>query len=269
MYCKIPLKDITKIAIVVTNCKKSIAEIKKEQGCQYIINGGLYSFSNHKPFCKLKVNNKILAEDKYGYWMYCWDTGNDIKMVHSNDMYKYKNGIAVVALLKDNKHTILTYDAALGGRRGRSAIGLNNNDLILYCTPDGTKEAETPEVLRNSLERLGCLSAIMLDSGGSSSCDFNGKKVASARKVHNYICVWTNESIKNPYSIPLFTVKEGSHGNGVRWVQWWLQQKGYNCGGIDGAFGKMVKNAVMKFQKNNNLTVDGIVGKQTREKLKQ
>ena len=44
---------------------------------------------------------------------------------------------------------------------------------------------------------------------------------------------------------------------------------GYSCGsaGADGDFGQGTYNAVVAFQKNNQLDPDGIVGEKTREKL--
>lgn len=52
-------------------------------------------------------------------------------------------------------------------------------------------------------------------------------------------------------------------------VQYMLITKGYSVGsyGADGIFGSATRTAVMNFQRNNGLTVDGIVGPNTFEKL--
>lgn len=42
-----------------------------------------------------------------------------------------------------------------------------------------------------------------------------------------------------------------------------LQSLGYDPGPIDGIFGPRTKNAVMRFQRDNGLKVDGIVGPET------
>lgn len=75
---------------------------------------------------------------------------------------------------------------------------------------------------------------------------------------------------KNPYPTPTVNVKKGSKGNNVRWVQWELKRLGYDIGkyGIDGSFGSATDKAVRAFQKKHKLTVDGIVGKNTRAALK-
>lgn len=55
----------------------------------------------------------------------------------------------------------------------------------------------------------------------------------------------------------------------VRWLQQRLIQLGYDVGssGIDGSFGPATKRAVKKFQKNNHLGIDGIVGEATYKAL--
>ena len=55
----------------------------------------------------------------------------------------------------------------------------------------------------------------------------------------------------------------------VKWLQQRLINLGYSIGkyGIDGSFGPDTKKAVKLYQKNNNLKIDGIVGKSTYKKL--
>ena len=56
-------------------------------------------------------------------------------------------------------------------------------------------------------------------------------------------------------------------GEDVAEVQKELKLQGYNCGSVDGVFGKKTKTAVQAFQLENNLEADGIVGKKTAEAL--
>jgi murein L,D-transpeptidase YcbB/YkuD len=75
-------------------------------------------------------------------------------------------------------------------------------------------------------------------------------------------------SPQNPYPEPTVSLKRGSTGNGVRWVQWHLNRK-INAGlVVDGSFGPATDTAVRNFQRNYGLVVDGIVGPATRAKLK-
>lgn len=94
-----------------------------------------------------------------------------------------------VALLLAGKPLGLDYPAELGGARPRSALGLMGDKLCLYCT-DG---AVTPEGLRAELLAAGWESAVMLDGGGSSQCDFAGQRITSTRVVHNLILVYTRK----------------------------------------------------------------------------
>ena len=74
----------------------------------------------------------------------------------------------------------------------------------------------------------------------------------------------------NPYAEPTRNIKKNNSGNDVKWVQWELRNKGYGIGsaGIDGICGNNTFNAVQRFQKNEGLEVDGIVGIKTRTKFK-
>ena len=72
--------------------------------------------------------------------------------------------------------------------------------------------------------------------------------------------------LNDPYSKPSSTIQTGSKGEGVRWLQWELNEAGFNLI-IDGVFGDKTTKAVKKFQKSSKLTVDGIVGKNTKKAL--
>ena len=58
-------------------------------------------------------------------------------------------------------------------------------------------------------------------------------------------------------------LRYGSSGEAVKRLQQKLRRKGYNPGPIDGVFGSQTENAVRQFQLANNLTPDGVVGRET------
>ena len=61
-------------------------------------------------------------------------------------------------------------------------------------------------------------------------------------------------------------IRAGSEGNFVRILQYLLNDYGANLV-VDGKFGGNTTRAVIEFQRNNNLTQDGIVGRNTWERL--
>lgn len=73
----------------------------------------------------------------------------------------------------------------------------------------------------------------------------------------------------NPYPVPPHNVSRGAIGNDVKWLQWELVNRGYGVGsaGIDGICGNATLSAIKKFQSENGLDVDGIVGNQTKAKM--
>jgi len=62
-------------------------------------------------------------------------------------------------------------------------------------------------------------------------------------------------------------LKQGSQGPDVLLLQQLLAQHGCDPGGLDGMFGPRTRSAVVLFQKQNGLLVDGIVGPQTASRL--
>lgn len=83
----------------------------------------------------------------------------------------------------------------------------------------------------------------------------------------------------NPYTEPTCTVKRGSKGDDVKWVQWELREAGfdrpftyngktYDAVEIDGDAGKITDAATKAFQASCKITVDGKCGSTTRKYLK-
>ncbi|MDR0426887.1 MAG: peptidoglycan-binding protein [Clostridiales bacterium] len=66
---------------------------------------------------------------------------------------------------------------------------------------------------------------------------------------------------------PMPTLRRGASGAAVAYLQQKLLSKLYNAGAVDGVFGGNTERAVLEFQTENCLSVDGIVGKNTWGKL--
>ena len=69
------------------------------------------------------------------------------------------------------------------------------------------------------------------------------------------------DALASPNSLK--TIRLGDRGDSVRAIQQALASRGYLSGAIDGVFGQETQYAVRKFQQDNALIADGIVGKET------
>jgi len=171
----------------------------------------------------------------------------------------------------------------------------NAENFYSYAAKWGLKTGQTPK-----------LGAVMCWAKGKAGVDSDGAgHVAIVEKVISKTHVLTSESGYNSYVFKNKTrkkglngkwgsggsytflgfiyhpvefteqynltrlLKEGCTGSDVKELQKELKSKGYNLGkyGADGKFGDITKLAVEKFQKDNKLKVDGIVGKNTAHKL--
>lgn len=68
------------------------------------------------------------------------------------------------------------------------------------------------------------------------------------------------------YPVPTRTLKQGSRGDDVKWLQWELKLLNYPIGNVDGIFGPKTEQCVKAFQ--TDVFVDGIVGVKTLGALK-
>lgn len=186
----IPLSNIQKIQIYVNTAKRSLSAIQAETGADYIINGTLYNMRTFEPNCHLKADGQVLCKPNYSVSGYAWNDGPDISIDTLPDPTQ-RNYIACTPLVLDGKPIAnLTYDPGQGGKRGRTAIGIKEDRLALYCTRDGGTMMKTPEALRDDLAAAGWESAVMMDGGGSSQCWFKGQTIKSTRAVHDLILVY-------------------------------------------------------------------------------
>ena len=187
----VPLSSVERIELRVTNCRKTLSQVKEETGAQYVLNGGMWN-PDGSACPLLKVGGVMRSGTPWRAMGYAWDKGPDIHM--TSEYGGADNFIAVTAIIASGKPVDKpSYGSAQGGKRGRSAIGLRGGSLALYCSGDGTGDVTTPEELRDELARLGWASAVMLDGGGSSQCDFGGERITASRKVHNWICVYLKQ----------------------------------------------------------------------------
>ena len=113
---------------------------------------------------------------------------------------------------------------------------------------------------------LGLREAIKLDGGGSTILRAGGKTPVCTAGNRRICTVLTFGG--NPYAAPTKTLAKGNRGEGVRWLQWELTDRGFACN-LDGSFGPGTKEALMAYQVSAGLVPDGSCGPATRKALQE
>lgn len=194
----IPFDKIKRIQIYENPKGKSLATIMRETGADYAINGTLYNMRTKAAVCPLCIDGITKFSGPYKYWGYAWnkDSPFSFRMLVVPD-YDWDNWIACSLILRAGtaiKNMI--YNPAMGGSRGRTAIGIKfvngERRLCLYVSADKKGYQRTPQKLAHILEKYGWENAIMLDGGGSSQGYFKKeqRQVYSGRRVAHYILVY-------------------------------------------------------------------------------
>ena len=198
--------DITRAALVEAG-GRSMEQVKAACGCQYILNAWFYDTITGRPVGNLKIDGTVKADAGWNCQGLTWDAGEDIRMdlIPDRGRASYISGVELLTPTR-GPGKALSYSPEYGGTRGRSAALLAGARVILYCSGDGTRDAKTPEALRDELVSIGCrydqaanLRALGLDAGSSSNCDFgDGQRISNGKRVKGYLCIWTTEGGQQP-----------------------------------------------------------------------
>ena len=158
-------------------------------------------------------------------------------------------------------------------------------DIIFYDWQDGADYAATNNT--GSPEHVGIVTAAAdgiisviegnkADAVAFRSIAVNGRYIRGfglpdyASKATPEVKPAPKPSVKKcPYAEPTKDLRRGSKGNGVKWVQWYLNHAAGEKLKVDGDFGILTRATVLRFQKKQKLTQDGIVGAKTRAALRK
>lgn len=209
------------LELYVTGCTRTRAQAleyakAKHPDCSvYLLNGGMWN-GDGTPCVALKANGSLLSAAPSWSGIYGIGFNSAADVCYTNQWEAYRNFLSCTSLIANGKQEAFSYAPAQGGKRGRSAVGLKDGRLCLYCSQDGTADAATPEALAQELLTLGWEYAVMLDGGGSSMCSFDGKGLpGDGRKVHNWIIAYVKAGEKEdkPVSDKKKVVLDAGHGN--------------------------------------------------------
>ena len=199
--------------------------------------------------------------------------------IHFNKAYDNYNGslgseVCVYSSF-DTAQRVVNSLASLGfknrGQKVRNNLyELNHTEMkamiIEVCFVEATGDVALYKKLGHDLIGKTIAEAITNKNITISNVKPTVNNVINSNKTDNWIKRLQEECNKQGFnSYP--TLRKGARGNITKLLQEKLVSLGYNTNGIDGIFGSGTEKAIISFQKNNRLAVDGIVGKNTWGKI--
>lgn len=159
--------------------------------------------------------------------------------------------------------------------------------IVETCFVEATEDVELYKILGENTIGRAIAEAIANNKVIENTADVKNEEVnkpvqAPTSNTDNWVARLQDECNKQGFSNQVVdnipgkntlagcpTLKKGAEGNITKLVQEKLISLGYDLGnyGADGDFGTATYNAVVKFQKDNGLTADGIIGQNTWRKL--
>ncbi len=188
----VPLADIEYIGYFYgkngnEEIKSAYKRIGKSNGRapDFLLNAELFDFKTRKPASDV-VSGGIAYRLTEGYGFAFPE--------NKTAVFSYKNNVgaddyigAYPTLVRNGKEETQN-PAGITGRRGRTALGLNGDSLILALVPDSS--GSTLSELRRAFLSNGAENAINLDGGGSTQFYAPLGNHFSGRRVRGFIGVW-------------------------------------------------------------------------------
>lgn len=180
----------------------------------------------------------------------------DSKYCNSSD-YLLRGDILVT---KTKGHTVVVLDS--GSKAAISGLGTNQNaesaahkvgDVVPFT---GTKHYTSANASSSKTCKPGQARITAISEG--SKHPYHVVHTDSTSNVYGWV-----DAADIGGAVTKSTVKYGSRGADVTYLQQRLAAKGYSVGDIDGIFGNKTLEAVKAFQAVQKLSVDGIVGPKT------
>lgn len=193
---------------------------------------------------------------------------------------EYINGQRVIINAKFRKYSSLDESIEDHGKflvvnnRYKNLLWLNDyRKVCILIQQDGyATDPNYANVLTNIIEENN-----LQKYDNYSGLDTGNRVIASLSDLQRYFNEYLNAALiqdgiygpKTQAAANRVIIKVGAKGNIVKWVQNKLINLGYamTSYGADGIFGEETKNTVIRFQINQGLVADGIVGSSTWKAL--
>lgn len=178
----------------------------------YICNCGFFNMKANWSACfGLKADGIEYASNWNMPFIGINDSSMELRYAGSSSL-PYKNAVSAYPILLENGKQSSQFSTFLGtGNHGRTMLGYNAKEIIVSVIEDttGTDDFTLYEEV-SYMQRQGADVAINLDGGGSSQCNFNGKKIVSSRCVHNMFYIITQQDAElTPKTTTTSNIKVG------------------------------------------------------------
>lgn len=190
---EIPLSDIEYIGYFYgergnEEIKSASKRIAKSLGRapDFLMNAELFDFKTRVAASDVVTNGvKVRLTEGYGF---AFPENRTAVFSYKNNVGA-KDYVGAYPVLVRNGTEEKTVPAGIGGRRGRTALGLSDEKLHVILIPD--KAGATLPELRRRLVSDGVINAINLDGGGSTQFYAPSGNWFSGRRVRGFIGIWT------------------------------------------------------------------------------
>lgn len=219
----IPMSDIEYIGYFYGSngkeyVKSAYARLTKSRGRapDFLFNAEYFDFGTRKPATDVVSGGKIhRLTENFGIAF-----PNNTKAVFS-----YKNNVGAKDYVGGNPVLIrngkieTSVGSGTSGSRGRTAIGVGNNNFYVALIPDGSNDV-TLQTLRSYMKSAGATDAINLDGGGSTQFYAPNGNYFSTRQVRGFIGIWLKKTpTKTQTSQPVQNIQTQKPAADIRTVK--------------------------------------------------
>lgn len=186
----IPFNKIRKVKNLVFEGRASLAKVREAvPDADIIINTALFDMATGK------LISRVVADGvKHGgeaSWAQTWGVAF---VDGKTPRLSWDNGVQAPEFI--GPYSSAVYNGQIGdglldgSKRGRTAIGIAGDELVVVCIPDDHKDRLTTVSLCALMMQKGCTFAINLDGGGSSQFISPDGQYSSGRKCPAWLAIW-------------------------------------------------------------------------------
>jgi peptidoglycan hydrolase-like protein with peptidoglycan-binding domain len=179
---------------------ESINSAYKRIGCDIITNANFFGMSSGNPVGYLADDGKTLSAYLLSKWGFEFIGKKRPVFKHWDELRTGDDFLGgYPCLVKDGQIHIDTTEAGFSAtsteKRGRTAIGIKADGTFIIRSFSDVDTLNKTSILNTAkyMLSLGCVNAVNLDGGGSSSWISPWGKYITSRKLDGFLCVWLSK----------------------------------------------------------------------------